>query len=62
MGFQGYQFDYQYRVPHGKLMKVHCITVFKSYEEAEKACCDRCSEMEERGYREVSGEVKELVE
>lgn len=55
-----YKYDYEYRNEHGRLIRVHDCTCYKTHGEAERELCDELSELISKGYTEVQGDVKEI--
>ena len=56
-----YQYNYEFFNRNGKKITGHCMTVFDTYDAADKALCDRMSDLNEQGY-DPQGEVVEVKE
>lgn len=58
-----YQIEYEYNdAKNGLYHKVHCCTVFNSYEKADNELSDILSDLERQGCTNVAGKVIEIGE
>ena len=52
-----YQYDYSYKSKIEGVKNVHCMTLFDTHEQADRALCDRLSDLEEAGVLVIGGDV-----
>lgn len=57
-----FQFNYEYYNAAGKNIIRHCITVFDTREQAEKALQERIADLNDEGFGTATGEIVEIEE
>ena len=52
-----YQYEYSYKSKIKGVKNVHCMTLFDTHDQAERALRDRLSDLEEAGVLVIGGDV-----